>query len=85
MSDSLNATVIVSVSVFTISAKPDAEPLEELEPEPARLPAVVEPEDPDELLEEDELEEEELPDPPLDTESPGVRLESEAIVPLTGA
>ncbi len=86
MSDSLNATVIVSVFVLTISAKPelDPEPLAELDPEP-RLPAVVEPEAPEEPLEDDPLEDEELPDPPPDTESPGVRLESEAIVPLTGA
>ena len=41
--------------------------------------------DPDELLEDEELLEEELLDPPPDTASPGVRLDSEAIVPLTGA
>ena len=88
MSDSLNATVIVSVSVLTISANPDPEPLlEEPEPpDPPRLPAVVLPAPdppPDEELE-DELEED-PPEPPADTVSPAVRLDSEAIVPLTGA
>jgi hypothetical protein len=79
---------MVSVFVSMISAKPepleDPEPLEEFEP--PRLPAVVPVPDPDELLddEDEELLEVELPDPP-DTASPGVRLESEAIVPLTGA
>lgn len=69
--------------VLTISAKPELE-LEELEL--PRLPAVVPPVEPllEDELEEDPLEEEELPDPP-ETESPGLRLESEAIVPLTGA
>ena len=37
-----------------------------------------------EELDEDPVEEEELPDPPV-TDWPGVRLDSEAIVPLTGA
>ena len=86
MSDSLNATVIVSVLVFTISAKPELE-LEDPEPEepdPPRLPAVVEPE-PEELDDDELLEDDELPDPPPDTASPGLRLDSEAIVPLTGA
>jgi hypothetical protein len=79
---------MASVLVFTISAKPepepdpDPEPLEELEP--PRLPAVVPA--PDELLEDDDPpDEEELPDPPPDTAAPGVRLDSEATVPLTGA
>jgi hypothetical protein len=43
---------------------------------------------PDEPLEADdvlEADDEELPDPPPDTASPGLRLDSEAIVPLTGA
>ena len=76
-SDSLNATVIVILLVFTISATeldpPEnvEEPVEPVEPEPPRLPAVV-PLPPlaeeldDELLLEllDEVE------PPL-TESPG--------------
>jgi hypothetical protein len=86
MSDSLNATVIVSVFVLMISAKPELDPgpdeLDELDP--PRLPAVVpvadEPVEADDALEDDEP-----PDPPPDTASPGVRLESDAIVPLTGA
>jgi hypothetical protein len=88
MSDSLNATVIVSVFVLMIVANaelelelpdpPDEDPLNRL----LRLPALPEPEpEPDEPLEDEE--------PPLfdpaDTDSPGVRLESVAIVPLTGA
>ena len=46
-SDSLNATVIVILLVFTISAnevelpEEDEEPVEPVEPEPPRLPAVV--------------------------------------------
>jgi hypothetical protein len=85
MSDSLNATVIVSESVLTISAKP--EPLEDDDPEPPRLPAVAAPLPPLPELddEEDDDELDELPDPPADTVSPGVRLESDAIVPLVGA
>ena len=71
-----------------VKAKPEPEePDEPEDPEPPRLPAVVlepEPEEPEEELEDDE-EEEELPDPPPDTASPGVRLDSDAIVPLTGA
>jgi hypothetical protein len=82
MSDSLKATLIVSVLVFTISANPE---LELEEPEPPRLPEVV----PDPLDEEEELfeafDDEELPDPPPDTASPTDRLDREAIVPLTGA
>jgi hypothetical protein len=82
MSDSLKATLIVSVLVFTISANPE---LELEEPEPPRLPEVV----PDPLDEEEELleafDDEELPDPPPDAASPTDRLDSEAIVPLTGA
>jgi hypothetical protein len=86
MSDSLNATVIVSVFVLTISANPELEPLDE-ELDPPRLPAVAAPpvaavpDDPDD---DDELDEA-LEEPPLDTVSPGVRLESDAIVPLVGA
>jgi hypothetical protein len=85
MSDSLNATVIVSVFVLTISANPELEPLED-ELEPPRLPAVAAPP----VAEDDDDDDEELDDPleedpPLDTESPGVRLDSEAIVPLVGA
>jgi hypothetical protein len=76
-SDSLNATVIVSLCVLTISAneleedEEPVEPVEPVEPEPPRLPAVVPvPPVADELDDElllallDEL------DPPL-TESPG--------------
>jgi hypothetical protein len=76
---------MVSVFVLMISAKPDPDPEELDEPEPPRLPAVVPvPDDPFE--EEDALEDdEELADPPPDTASPGVRLDSEAIVPLTAA
>jgi hypothetical protein len=86
MSDSLNATVIVSESVLTISANPELEPLEE-DPEPPRLPAVADPLAPlpEELEDEDELLEEPLEEPPDDTVSPGVRLDSDAIVPLVGA
>jgi hypothetical protein len=76
---------MVSVFVLMISAKLDPDPEELEEPEPPRLPAVVpvldEPFEEDEALEDDE----ELPDPPPETASPGVRLDSEAIVPLTGA
>lgn len=84
MSDSLNATVIVRVFVLMISANPELE-LEELdELEPPRLPAVT-PDPLEEELEEDDPLEEEPLEPLPDTASPGVRLESEAIVPLTGA
>lgn len=89
MSDSLNATLIVSVFVLTISAKPELEPpepLEELEL-PPRLPAEMLP--PlllEEELDEDPVDDEEEPlDPPADTFWPGVRLDSETMVPLTGA
>ncbi len=86
MSDSLNATVIVSEFVLTISANPELELLDD--EDPPRLPAVSlrrwRTPLPDELEEEDELLEE-LPDEPADTLSPGVRLDSEAIVPLVGA
>jgi len=74
--------------VLTISANPELEPLEEDDPEPPRLPAVAAPPDPEPLPEPDddeELPEELLEEPPPDTVSPGVRLESEAIVPLVGA
>jgi hypothetical protein len=75
---------MVSVLVLMISANP--EELEELEElEPPRLPAVVPDPPEDELLDEEDPVDEELPDPLPDTASPGVRLESEAIVPLTGA
>jgi len=75
------------VSVFTISANPELEPLDD-ESEPPRLPAVAAPavpELPDEPEDEDELLEDEPPELPADTASPGVRLESDAIVPLVGA
>jgi hypothetical protein len=91
MSDSLNATVIVSVPVLMISANPELEPLEEDEPDPPRLPAVAAPPDPDAPLElesdedeDDDEDEDEEPDPP-ETASPGVRLDRDAIVPLVGA
>jgi hypothetical protein len=80
---------MVSVFVLMISANPEPEPDEPDEPdepEEPRLPAVVPV--PDELLAADdalEEDDEELPDPPPDTASPGVRVDSEAIVPLTGA
>lgn len=91
-SDSLKATVIVSVFVLTISANPDPEPLEDDEPELPRLPAVAAPLAPDAPLpdepepddDEDELDDED-PELPPDTLSPGVRLDKEAIVPLVGA
>jgi hypothetical protein len=84
MSDSLNATVMVSEFALTISANP--EELELLEDEPPRLPAVVPaPVVPDEPVElDDELDEDPVEEPP-ETVSPGDRLESEAITPLVGA
>ena len=94
MSDSLNATVMVSVFVLTISANAEADPDPEFEepdepdePEPPpRLPAVVPVPLPEELLEDvDPFDEDELPAPPPETASPGDRLDSDAIVPLTGA
>jgi hypothetical protein len=87
MSDSLNATVIVSESVLMISANPELELLEDEDPEPPRLPAVADPVPPLPELDDDDDDDEldELPDPPADTVSPGVRLESDAIVPLVGA
>ncbi len=90
MSDSLKATVIVSVFVLMISANPELEPLEDDEPDPPRLPAVAAPPEPDEPLPEPELDDEEVeldddPEPPPDTASPGVTLDKEAIVPLVGA
>jgi hypothetical protein len=88
MSDSLNATVIVSESVLTISANPELEPLDE-EPEPPRLPALADPAaplpEPDPEPDEDDDELDELPELPADTLSPGARLDSDAIVPLVGA
>ena len=74
--------------MLTISAKPELELRGATTLEPPRLPALAaagaarplpEP------LDDEPLEEDELPDPPADTASPGVRLDSEAIVPLTGA
>jgi hypothetical protein len=85
-SDSLNATVMVNLCALTISAKLELE-LELLDDDPVvpRLPAVValEPLDVVPLLEEPLLVELELD--PDDTESPGDRLSSDTIVPLTGA
>jgi hypothetical protein len=78
---------MVSVFVLMISANPEAladpEPPEELEP--PRLPAVVPVPEPDEPLEDEELLEELADPPPPETASPGLRLDSDAIVPLTGA
>ena len=70
-----------------ISANPELELLDEDDPEPPRLPAVAAPVDPvpeSELEDDDELLEE-VPELPPDTASPGVRLISDAIVPLVGA
>ena len=86
MSDSLNATVIVSLYVLMISAKLEVELLDDELEEPLlpRLPAVVPPELLVELLEDKPaLDEAELV--PEETESPGERLASETIVPLSGA
>ena len=85
MSDSLKETVICSACVFTISAKDVSDPLE-LDDEDADEgedaaelvdPAPV-PLDPDESLDAELL-------LPAVTFSPGVRLLSDATVPLTGA
>jgi hypothetical protein len=89
MSDSLNATVIIIVLVFTISANAELDELDELdefdELELPRLPAVV----PVPALEEEPAGELvlELADDvePPETESPGWRLDSDTIVPLIGA
>jgi hypothetical protein len=86
MSDSLNATVIIIVLVFTISANAELDELDEFdELELPRLPAVVpvpalEEEPSGELMLElaDDVE-------PPETESPGWRLDSDTIVPLIGA
>jgi hypothetical protein len=84
MSDSLNATVIVSVLVLTISANGVFDPLPD--EDPPRLPAeVLAPAD---ALEEDDDDDEEfeaLELEPADTASPAVRPASEAIVPPVGA
>jgi hypothetical protein len=86
MSDSLNATVIIIVLVFTISANAELDELDEFdELELPRLPAVV----PVPALEEEPAGELvlELADDvePPETESPGWRLDSDTIVPLIGA
>jgi hypothetical protein len=80
MSDSLNATVIVSLCVLMISAKLEVELLDDEVKEP--LLAVVA-----ELLVElsDDALLDELELVPEETESPGERLSSETIVPLSGA
>jgi hypothetical protein len=86
-SDSLNATVMVNLCAFTISAKLELgiELLDNENSVVPRLPAVValEPLDVVPLLEEPLLVELEVD--PEDTESPGERLSSDTIVPLTGA
>jgi hypothetical protein len=83
MSDSLNATVIVSVLALTISANVVELEDDDEDDEPPRLPALVDAA----LLEPDEDELPELEDAvdPEDTESPGERLSNETIVPLVGA
>lgn len=82
-SDSLNATVIVSLRALTISAKFVELEDDDEDDELPRLPAVVDVE----ALEPDEDELAELEDDvdPADTESPGERLSNETIVPLVGA
>ena len=84
MSDSLNATVIISVFVLMISAKPELESSRSSGAAQASGGGAAGEPLLEEELEEDPVEEEELPDPP-ETDWPGVRLDSEAIVPLTGA
>ena len=83
MSDSLNATVIVSVLALTISANVVELEDDDEDDEPPRLPALVDAA----LLEPDDDELPELEDAvdPEDTESPGERLSNETIVPLVGA
>lgn len=94
MSDSLKATVIVRACVLTISTKPledpellDDEP--ELEPEPPRLPAVVEPDPPAALPEPEPLDALEDPepdeDPPPEMASPGESAATDTTVPVAGA
>jgi hypothetical protein len=84
-SDSLKATVIVSVWVLTISTNPvdDDEPLELLL-EPPRLPALLLPrlEELDDPLEPELLE---ALDPPADTSLPGEIASTETTVPVLGA
>jgi hypothetical protein len=82
MSDSLNATVIVSVPELMIVANPELEESDEDEP---RLPAVVAAAPP--VLEEldDEESSSELSELPPETLWPAAMLSSEATVPLTGA
>ena len=95
-SDSLNATVIVSDLVLTISTNGELElPDEDDEPEvveprfPAEVPEEPVEEEPDEaevpLDPLEVLDPEALPVVPADTVSPGERLASEATVPLIGA
>jgi hypothetical protein len=81
MSDSLNATVIVSVCVLTISANEEADELALDELEPPRLPALEPVELEDELPELSDVEAVE----PADTESPGTNPCKDTIVPLIGA
>jgi hypothetical protein len=94
MSDSLNATVIVRWPVSMISANPellDEEPelpVLEDELEPPRLPAELDPVDPDALDPEPELDDPDDPDDPEDPPemaSPVETLSNEAIVPVAGA
>jgi hypothetical protein len=86
MSDSLNATVIVSVPVLTISANGVLDPLPDDDPLPPRLQAeVLPPALPDDEEDDEEDELEALALDPADTVSPAVKLASEAIVPPVGA
>jgi hypothetical protein len=92
MSDSLNATVICRLPVSTISANGELEldPLDDDdEPDPPRLPAVAALPEAPRPLPVEELDEElglaAFVLDPADTESPGTRSASEAIVPLVGA
>jgi hypothetical protein len=86
MSDSLNATVIVIVLLSMISAKALEDDEEDGDEEEPRLPAAAaaRPLEPEPVLELLDAELEEAP-APVDTVSPGVALDSDAIVPLTGA
>ena len=94
-SDSLKATVIVSLPLLTISANDElvvpGDEEDEVEAlEPPTLPAEVPEEPPAEDPDEDDVPlkvaaVDALPVDPADTVSPGERLASDAIVPLVGA
>ena len=85
-SDSLNATVIFSWWVLTISVKLELDEEEfDDEDDPPRLPELLpdedEPEEPVDDVPLDEVDD----DDPEDTASPGERLSRETMVPLVGA